>query len=162
MIKTGVKLRRAVAGDSDVIASIWFGSWHATHGPSTAPEVVAWRDTNWFTERSRKMIERTIVAELAKGMIGFVTWSGTKLELLFLNQNAYGSGAGDLLLSAAESVLLNSGVNRPYLYCRMSNSRALSFYQKRGWVVDEQVEEQLACASGTRPSLVWQLSKTLG
>ena len=155
-------LRPAIAEDSTIIATIWHDAWHATHAGDTHPDVVAWRGFSWFAERAARAVTRTTsVIERGKRVVGFVSCNEDKLDLLFMDLHEYGSGIADVLLMAAESAMARASVTQSYLYCRTTNERALRFYQKRGWSIDTGVEEQLICASGTRPSLVWRMVKTL-
>ena len=154
-------LRRASAEDANAIATIWHDSWHATHASDTHPDVVDWRKPGWFAERAVEAVKAAFVIEREGDVAGFVCWKATKLELLFVKDSEYGSGIAEILLMGAESAMAQAGVAEAYLYCRTTNQRALRFYEKRNWSIDLIVEEQLICASGTRPSLVRRLVKAL-
>jgi GNAT superfamily N-acetyltransferase len=85
----------------------------------------------------------------------------TNWEHLFVNWEEYGRGTADRLLAAAEGAIAQDGVKQAYLYCRVTNARALHFYEKRGWSKNAEITEQLICANGTRPSKVWRMIKPL-
>jgi len=154
-------LRRARGEDAADVAALWHDSWHATHAPYSDPDVVAWRRFDWFLGRAVGIVKSAYVAERGQRTVAFVAWDHDKLGQLFVDHTEYGRGAADLLLKAAELAMAGNGVTQAYLYCRTTNARALHFYQKRGWVKDGEIVEQLICATGTRPSAVWRLGKSL-
>jgi ribosomal protein S18 acetylase RimI-like enzyme len=157
----GVVIRFASADDADAVAAIWHDSWHRTHAPDTHPDVVAWRGLSWFLGRSQGAVKSAYIAERARHTVAFVAWDHDKLGHLFMSHGEYGRGTADLLLTAAEEAMARTGVQQAYLYCRMTNARALRFYEKHGWSRKDEITEHLICADGTRPSKVWRMIKPM-
>ena len=53
-----------------------------------------------------------------------------------------GAGAGTLLLQRAEAEIADRGYRRSKLRLVRSNTKALAFYERRGWRTDEEIPHE--------------------
>lgn len=76
-----------------------------------------------------------LVAEVDGEPAGLLTYhvDGDEWEVVTINALAHGRGAGTALLRAIETAALEAGARRLWLITTNDNTRALQFYQRRGF-----------------------------
>lgn len=105
----------------------------------TAAGIAAWGD---FLGRERVASATAetdhpadLVAVDEDGVCGFVAWDERTGEItrLYTHPRAWGRGAGTALLDRALDGLRAAGVRQAWLNTEERGSRAVAFYEERGW-----------------------------
>jgi ribosomal protein S18 acetylase RimI-like enzyme len=84
----------------------------------------------------------TMVAERDGAIIGFATMStgsppeAPEIHAIYVTPEAWGTGAGRLLMAEAVRRLAAAGCTEAILWVLESNERARRFYEKAGWHAD--------------------------
>jgi len=143
------------AGDPDVaaIASIWHDAWHDAHDGHVPAGLVDDRPLHYFTDRTPDLIARSMVAEDASGVVGFVTVSDDELDLLFVTVRARGSGVAAALLTDGERQI-SARFDTAWLEVVTGNARARAFYARQGWRDTGPADRLIETSSG--PAVVPQ------
>ena len=125
------------------------------------PEVLA-RSTWGDVIASRGRLLRTadlaaVVAEVDGQVAGLATWKrdDDEVELVGLESWVVGRGVGTALMGAVRRAAADAGCDRVWLVTTNDNTRALAFYQRRGW---ELVAVHLGGVDRSRtlkPSIPW-------
>jgi ribosomal protein S18 acetylase RimI-like enzyme len=98
-----------------------------------------WHDTRiWSLGRCHQADALPgFVAEVDGAFAGLLTLNmdagGWQCEVITLSSRGTTPGIGAALLTAAESHARNAGCRRVYLTTTNDNTRAIRFYQRRGW-----------------------------
>ena len=76
-----------------------------------------------------------LIAEIYGKPAGLLTYrvDGDEWEVVTIDALAYGRGTGTALLRAIETAALEAGARRLWLITTNDNTRALQFYQRRGF-----------------------------
>jgi [ribosomal protein S18]-alanine N-acetyltransferase len=119
-------VRRAAASDLAgilVIERAGFGEW-------------AW-DRNLFAEYARKCGDLFLVAEDGEKVVGYcigcITRGGASLESIAVAPSMKGKGVSDALLRSLLRRLRRRGVGRVGLMVKVTNLRAMGFYERYGF-----------------------------
>jgi ribosomal protein S18 acetylase RimI-like enzyme len=142
-----MKLRPATAQDSMAIALLHADSWRRNYrGAYTDAfldgDVEANRRAVWAERLTDPGVDqRTIVAEIDDGLVGFVhlvcdddpEW-GALVDNLHVTHDRKGEGIGTALMAAAAQALLDARPASPriYLWVQERNTAAKAFYEARG------------------------------
>jgi putative acetyltransferase len=100
--------------------------------------VLATRDADFFAERFSASWERMLVALAGEEAIGFLLMTDGHIDMLFMDPDATGQGAGALLLAKAEALGATS------LECFRDNLGARRFYERHGWRVAREYAREFA------------------
>jgi len=88
-------------------------------------------------------------------LAGVVTYrmDGQEVEVVSLDADEPGAGAGQLLLAAIERLVVERGLRRAWLITTNDNTSAIEFYQSLGWQHVETYEGALRMARSVKPSI---------
>ena len=155
--------RRARVDDAAQIAAVHIAAWQATYRGIMSDEVLDSLDLDRQTDRwsknlsaeANQMSSLVVLPEVhdpsledrilgfggvcpprdtAEVLGGLPDSSGLgQLAAINLHPDAFGTGAGAVLLHALEDELRNLGFTRAYLMVAEGNDRAMRFYAKHGW-----------------------------
>jgi GNAT superfamily N-acetyltransferase len=145
-VPSDVTIRQAVADDAVGIAHLHVDVWEDAYA-GVIPASVFERRRSTITERIGSWRDqltdssaRTTVAEAASGLVGFANVGPARadddvnvdeeLRALYVRASRWGTGVGRALLTAALAE------RAAYLWVLRGNDRAISFYQKHGFVDD--------------------------
>jgi putative acetyltransferase len=122
-----VIVRPATVADVGAMAAVAERSYRAGFAEILEPDVLAARDAAFFAGRFCDSLSRMRVAEAAGRVVGFTLVADGHIDMLFVDPERAGSGAGSALLAQAEV----EGART--LECFRDNHAARQFYESRGW-----------------------------
>ncbi|RZU19162.1 ribosomal protein S18 acetylase RimI-like enzyme [Kribbella rubisoli] len=128
-----VIVRPAVAGDSEVVAAIWYDGWRDGHLGHVPDELVAVRTEESFGTRAVQRVADTTVALVGDAVAGFVMVVGDEVEQVYVSRDHRGSGVAGTLLTEAEQQVKAGGHREAWLAVATGNARARRFYERSGW-----------------------------
>lgn len=143
-------LRPAASGDATTLSALSiqvFLDTYATEGvrPDLAQEAFTEYSVAAFARRLADSARRFIVAEMGTGLVGFAeivtvegtapvgNVSGARLERLYVQPGAQGSGVGKALIERAERLAAQGPSRAIWLIAWERNERALGFYARLGY-----------------------------
>ena len=122
-------LRPYRAEDEDATIELWLRTWQLAYPSIDFAERVNWWRERWRNELVPKAT--IIIAEQAKGLIGFVTIdSDGYLDQLVVSPAHWGSKLADTLVDEAKRL----SPERVTLLVNKDNTRAVRFYERNGFV----------------------------
>jgi ribosomal protein S18 acetylase RimI-like enzyme len=115
-------------------------SWHDTLAAT------AWPRTGTFVV-VRGVAPADVPGEAESAVVGFASISPSRdddadpdvvgeIQTVYLDPAAWGTGAGDMLMSGALEELRAAGFTSVTLWTLVTNARARRFYERRGWKAD--------------------------
>jgi ribosomal protein S18 acetylase RimI-like enzyme len=122
-----VIVRQAEAPDVATMAEVASASYRAAFAAILDVEELARRDAASFVPRFTERLADMRVAESGGRVVGFSLVTGAHLDMLFIDPEAQGTGAGRALLDEA----VGRGVRT--LECFRDNRLARGFYERLGW-----------------------------
>jgi GNAT superfamily N-acetyltransferase len=145
-------VRDAAVEDARSIAQIHVDAWRAAYTGLLPDRIlaglsVAGRETQWRARLSpASRGPRTLVAEDAAGLRGFVTYlvpsrdedegpDVGEIPALYVGPESWRAGAGGALIATAEGRMRQEGCSEAILWMLAGNT-ARAFYESRGWVDD--------------------------
>lgn len=133
-----MRVRRAGAEDIPALATIAERSYRAAFRSILEEAVLAQRDAAFFATRFASSWESMVVALSGEAPVGFLLITDGHIDMLFMDPEARGRGAGALLLRRAEVLGANS------LECFRDNHPARRFYERHGWRLDREYRREFA------------------
>ena len=127
-----VALRAAAAADVDDIAAIWSEGWGEAHEGRVPEALLAHRSAADLHARVPELIPAATVATVAGTVAGFTVVLEDEVDQIYVARRHRGSGAGGLLLAAAESQVAER-FERAWLAVVAGNESARRFYERHGW-----------------------------
>jgi GNAT superfamily N-acetyltransferase len=146
-----VGVRRAVAGDVEAVAGIWYGGWRDGHLGHVPAELVSVRTEGSFWTRAAERVGDTTVAVVGEDVAGFVMVVGDEVEQVYVAPGHRGSGVAAVLLSEAERLVKANGHGQAWLAVATGNARARRFYERSGWTDAGAFDYEASIDSGTLP-----------
>ena len=149
-----VAIRGATEADLDRVAEIRTRSWQAAYrgilddatldGLDAADEAARWRG---FWPDFPRNGSTLLVATVARSIAGYALVRDRcrdespgddvgELIAIYLDPDAWGGGAGQVLFDAATSALQRAGCRAAVLWTFSANDRARRFYERNGWAPD--------------------------
>ena len=128
-------VRPATEADIPAMARVAERSYRAAFADILEPEVLATRDAAFFAARFRDSLDRMHVA-VAEEVVGFTLVTEGHIDMIFVDPETAGSGAGTALLAQAEAEGARS------LECFRDNHQARRFYERRGWHLTREYERE--------------------
>jgi putative acetyltransferase len=122
--------------DVEAMAGVAERSYRAGFAEILEPDVLATRDAAFFAGRFSDLLSRMRVAEAAGRVVGFTLVTDGHIEMIFVDPERAGSGAGSALLAQAEA----EGART--LECFRDNHAARQFYERRGWRLTREYERE--------------------
>lgn len=151
-----MQIRPAVPGDENGIAAVLVASWDLAYEGIVPAEVIeeigGRRVAQWRGILTDPPAGRTaLVSETAAGITGVVmagarrdgdaAGSTGEIDLLYVHPDHWTEGHGTALLAAAADLLRADGFTDAVLWVHPGNTRARSFYERRGWHTDGATKE---------------------
>ncbi|WP_327053113.1 GNAT family N-acetyltransferase [Halomicrococcus gelatinilyticus] len=147
-------VREATADDVAAIRRVARESWHAAHDDVVGPDAVEraideWYDVDSLAESVRRDDGLFLVAAVGVGVVGFAqavlgdegepAW----LARIYVDPEQWGEGVGTALLDRIEGWLRDEEADRLRLAVMAGNDVGNAFYEKRGYAVVEEREQEL-------------------
>lgn len=133
-----MRVRPAREIDIQALAAIAERSYRQAFETILEQDVLATRDSAFFARRFVDSWERMILVEAEGTLLGFLLMTEGHIDMLFMDPDASGKGAGALLLHEAE----RSGAKS--LECFRDNRGARRFYERHGWRVAREYDREFA------------------
>lgn len=143
-------VRLGVAEDAGRLAVLAAQVWlhtYATDGisPEIAEYVLSHITPEQYAQLLRDASTHVLVAMHAGHVVGLAVVRfdspcpdqpdlSTELQTLYVQEHFLGQGAGSLLLAAAEALARSRANSRLWLTVNATNSRAIAFYDRKGYV----------------------------
>jgi GNAT superfamily N-acetyltransferase len=149
----GSVIRAATKADAHAIADVQVASWRAGYA-HVFPDSVLYADdfessrqafwTSWRFAPGHRVAVATIAHDGEASVVGFCSYGPERerargftgrgeIWAFYLHPDAWGTGAADALMEAAEDRLVRDGFPDAVLWVLDDNPRARAFYQKHGW-----------------------------
>ena len=153
-------IRDGLVEDADAVASVHVRSWRAAYRGLIDQEVldalsVPERADNWrrFIAEPLPTGLGILVAVREGAVLGWASFGSGRDEDgaadgevygIYADPDAWSTGVGRALLTAAEERLTDAGYTRAYLWVLDGNDRADAFYARQGWELDgsTKIEER--------------------
>ena len=138
-------MRPATEADVPAMAAVSSASYRAAFAGILPAAVLAQRSPEHFRERfaetwPRMMVAEEWGAEQDGRIVAFSLVTAGHIDMLFVDPERLGQGAGIALLRAAE----RAGAET--LECFADNAPARAFYERAGWRLTKQYEREFAGA----------------
>ncbi|MGM4986463.1 MULTISPECIES: GNAT family N-acetyltransferase [Rhizobium] len=143
-----LEIRPAETADHAKILHLWHRGWHDAHADLVPPEVLAFRTESHFAIWLKEARDTFYVAIDAQ-LVGFVYVKDAEVVKLYVGKSARGTGVAHALLSFAEELLFEKGVQEAELFCTAGNSRAEKFYKREGWNLSASFDDALWVPEGS-------------
>ena len=141
-----MEVRRATVADAAAVADVHVRTWQAAYEHVFGPERLAGIDAGrrraaW--EHAIEIGEDVFVAEADERVVGFASVGPSReppgsgeLYAVYVLADAWGTGAGTVLMAAAVAALRGAGHAEAILWVLEDNPRARRFYEREGWRPD--------------------------
>jgi GNAT superfamily N-acetyltransferase len=154
-----IQVRRAAPADAAPIAVVHVRSWQGAYRGLLPQEYLDGLDPADRTDRWRRALERddwpaagTLVAVSDGQVGGFANFGPTRdadagasrvgeIAAIYVLPEAWGTGLGRGLMTAALSQLAAGGYETAALWVLDSNARARRFYDRAGWTADGSAKQ---------------------
>jgi putative acetyltransferase len=118
------------------MAAVAERSYRAAFRSILEEDVLATRTASFFAARFEGGFERMWVALSERDIVGFCMMTDGHIDMLFVDPDSTGRGAGAVLLREAERMGAQS------LECFRDNHPARCFYEKHGWTLEREYERE--------------------
>ncbi len=133
-------MRPAREADIAGMATVASASYRVAFATILPTDVLAARSPEHFAERFVETWPRMAVAEHDGRIVAFSLTTAGHIDMLFVDPERLGQGAGIALLRDAE----RAGART--LECFADNAPARAFYERAGWRLTKQYEREFAGA----------------
>lgn len=133
-----MSVRSAEAADIPALVVIAERSYRAAFREILEEDVLAERSAAFFAARFETAWPRMMVALSDETPIGFLLMTDGHIDMLFLDPDSSGQGAGAKLLREAETLGART------LECFRDNHGARRFYERHGWRVAKTYDRDFA------------------
>lgn len=141
-----IALRPITLADADDCGRIHAQTWQVAYRGVVPDEIlakhtVAWRQARWRGFLTDGQAVDRLLAEIDGETVGFVAWGPGRADprgelwSLYVHPDHWGSGAGRVLMQAAEAGLRQRW-DAAFLWVLADNPRARRFYERAGWRPD--------------------------
>jgi GNAT superfamily N-acetyltransferase len=159
-------VRRATAEDARAIATIRVSSWRVAYAGLIPGELLERLDIDHESERraagwARHHADPRVVELLALRDDEAIGWASVgpcrdddgpargELYALYTLPEAWSTGTGHALMTAAEDILRAAGFRTASLWVLEGNARAERFYERHGWHEDGAVKDDERIVGGS-------------
>lgn len=156
-----MKVRNAQPEEIDHLAHLWYDGWQDGHAAVVPVELARLRTLESFKARLTSNISLVRVAGTVGVPLGFNWIKNDELYQLYVSAEARGSGVAAALIDDAEEQLRSNGVQTAWLACAIGNDRAARFYEKRGWKLTGNMDNELETQEGVFTLVTWRYEKNL-
>jgi RimJ/RimL family protein N-acetyltransferase len=180
------RIRRAGPEDAGTLAAIRVASWRAGYAGVVPDDTLAALDVGAEAERWTVILgdaatrgQRTVFVTDASGVVAGYACVGPyqqdetadranaapddpdgELMACYLDPDWWGRGAGDPLIAAAASALVELGHHAAGLWVFEQNARARRFYERNGWEADGRVERRTPIGGRNVPRVRYRKNLT--
>jgi GNAT superfamily N-acetyltransferase len=140
-------------------AQLYHDVWHETQAPLQDVRIAAFRDNEFFIQRVRGSLGSALVAMDGLLCLGYVGWTGNRLDYLFVRGDKRGLGIGRALTHEAIGLIKKSGFNKLYLDCIAGNIQARTFYEREGWMLEVTEIRPVQYGDGFLECEAWVFAK---
>ncbi len=149
-------LRPATPDDAGVLAQLHVAAWQWAYRDLIDADHLASLDpvarTPMWAERLTSGLGRTVVAERAGRIVGFVTFGAAQdadatpavgqIFAIYLDESSQGTGVGRALMVHALQTLAAEGRTQATLWVLETNTLARTFYERGGWRTDGATQDE--------------------
>jgi ribosomal protein S18 acetylase RimI-like enzyme len=149
-------LRPATPDDASVLAQLQVAGWQWAYRGLVDAEYLASLDpvarTPIWAERLASAPARTVVAERAGHIVGFVTFGAAQdadatpavgqIFAIYIDEDSQGTGVGRALIVHALQTLAAEGRCEATLWVLETNALARTFYERGGWRPDGATQDE--------------------
>ncbi|MBM7068115.1 GNAT family N-acetyltransferase [Actibacterium sp. 188UL27-1] len=154
-------MRSAQIADAPELARIWHDAWHDAHAGLVPAALVSQRSPDEFHQRMAEQLPQLRVTGPVGALVGLVKLIENKVDDLFIDRPARGTGAAQALLADVEASVKAAGRDMIWLVCAIGNDRAARFYEKSGWHRVGDVVIDLQTTAGPFSTTLWRYEKRL-
>ncbi len=117
-------------------AEVYSVSWIESHRDICSNSFLMIHSPEVMEEKIRAAIKEgwKFYLYLSPEPLGIISIRENEISTLYVHPEMERKGIGSELLSFAERIISSS----PFLWCRKDNRKAISFYEKRGYVITEE------------------------
>ncbi len=147
---TSISIRRATVADAAGIAAVHVASWQWAYRDRLPQAYLdsldAQRRVPWWERSLAVDPPATVFVAIAEEeVVGFCSVGPAKgdedpaageLHAIYLLEHFKGTGIGSALMDVGLDALRDAGYREAVLWVLDSNDRAISFYERKGWVDD--------------------------
>jgi GNAT superfamily N-acetyltransferase len=155
---SGIELRAVNDVTSAHVAKFFHDVWHETQAQLQHPAKAQYRDEAFFYDRMQGRAN-TVAAYSANQLAGFVSWTDSKLNSLFVHKDFRNQSVGLQLLQLAEKDMLTHGHQKFELNCVCGNDGAKRFYERHGWRLSHIEMHEREKPEGLIVQKVWLMVK---
>ena len=146
-----VTVRTATEHDAARLAEVHIAAWRATYRGVMSDEYLEGLDVGRASLAWRRNILEPkngtvhLVVQSGNDLAGFAILGAAprdsgpgsgQLYAINVHPDWWARGLGSVLFAAVEQKLIELGFGRAFLWVEKGNNRAISFYNKRGWLDD--------------------------
>jgi ribosomal protein S18 acetylase RimI-like enzyme len=149
-------LRPAAPDDAGALAQLQVAAWQWAYRGLVDADYLASLDpvarTLMWTERLASAPARTVVAERAGRIVGFVTFGAAwdadatpavgQIFAIYIDETVQGTGVGRALIVHALQTLAAEGRSEAILWVLETNTLARIFYERGGWRPDGAAQDE--------------------
>jgi ribosomal protein S18 acetylase RimI-like enzyme len=149
-------LRPATPDDAWAIAQLHVAAWRWAYRDLVDADFLASLDpdarTPIWAERLASAPARTVVAERAGRIVGFVTFGAAQdadatptvgqVFAIYTDESCQGTGVGRALMVHALQALAAEGKSEATLWVLETNALARTFYERGGWRLDGATQDE--------------------
>ena len=149
-------LRPATPGDAATLAQLHVAAWQWAYRGLVDADYLAFLDpvtrTPMWAERLTSTLARTVVAERAGRIVGYVTFGAARdadatpavghVFAIYVDETAQGTGVGRALMAHALEGLAADGRTQATLWVLETNTLARTFYERGGWRPDGATQDE--------------------
>ena len=149
-------LRPATPNDASVLAQLHVAAWQWAYRGLVDADHLASLDpvtrTPIWAERLSSALARTVAAERAGRIVGYVTFGAAQdtdatpavgqVFAIYLDKSVQGTGVGRALMVHALQALAAEGRTEATLWVLETNTLARTFYERGGWRTDGATQEE--------------------
>lgn len=143
----------------EAAARLFHEVWHETQAQLQDARIARHRDLAFFRNRVSERAARTCVAMVDGRCAGLTSWTGGKLNSLFVDGRLRARGIGGLLCAEAERQMTLGGAQDFWLDCLDGNFAARRFYEARGWRFDSRRIVENLTPDGLCKVSAWKMVK---
>ena len=154
-------VRNAEEHEINHLANLWCQGWLDAHEQIVPQDLKRIRPPESFGPRLMRLLPTVRVVGPTGAPVGFHIVKDDELYQLYVAAEARGAGVAAKLITDAEDLLAERGVETAWLACAIGNDRAARFYEKCGWQRVGNMINHLETKNAVFDLEVWRYEKSL-
>jgi GNAT superfamily N-acetyltransferase len=147
-----MRVRDAVPGDAEAIATVHVRAWQEAYGHVFPAEALGGLDVPSRVRHWRERIARGDRILVTDDVGGFASIGASndaeaagagEVYAIYVTPERWGTGEGRALMAAAMEALRADGFEEAVLWVLDDNPRARRFYERAGWATDGGVKDDM-------------------